>query len=209
MYDGIHIKKNQMDNIMWTVPDPADGRKVILIDLDNTMVSSTDGIVEWAKARSDVEVDVESDKYHVGSWHPTLQLRQAFEEEEFFYNLKPYPDAIEAVKALARIHDVIICSAPTSHLFKTSADQKTRWINDFLPTLDGKPTRLILCDDKTLVRGDYLIDDSPHIEERGIYPNPIWQQVVFKQSYNISHALQSNKPMIPNWKHVLDQINKN
>lgn len=201
------------DNILWNIPNPKDGIKVILIDLDNTLVNSTNGIIEWAKTKYGININTNSDNcnnynnYNVNTWHPTLKLEQAFEEHEFFYNLKPYPYAIEAIQNLALIHDVIICTAPTSHLFKTSADQKTRWINDYLPKLNSKPTKLILCDDKTLIRGDYLIDDSPHIEEKGIYKNPIWKQIVFQQSYNIKHARLLSKPIIPDWKYVLDCIN--
>merc|ERR1712050_254760 len=52
---------------------------------------------------------------------------------------------------------------------------------------------MILCQDKTTVRGDILIDDKPHIT--GMHP-PTWQQCVFGAPYNKS---RTDLPRFDHW----------
>ena len=44
--------------------------------------------------------------------------------------------------------------------------------------------RLIITKDKTLVHGDYLIDDKPEI--KGINKTPSWNRIVFHHEYNVN-----------------------
>lgn len=99
--------------------------------------------------------------------------------EGFYRSLPPIEGAVEAMEEmLAAGHDVNICTAPlTSNLY--CASEKHAWIAEHL----GKAwlKRTIIAPDKTLVRGDILIDDRPEVRGR---MQPTWEHVVFGAPYN-------------------------
>ena len=74
----------------------------------------------------------------------------------FFRGLKPIEGAIEGTKALLRKHDVFICTAPLMH-HATCAEEKIAWIKEYFGA--DLTRRTIISADKTLIRGNYLIDD--------------------------------------------------
>lgn len=61
--------------------------------------------------------------------------------------------------------------------------------------------RIILTLDKTMVTGDYLIDDKPHIT--GCESSPTWTHILYDQPYN----KEVNKPRIVNWTQWREIIN--
>jgi 5'-nucleotidase len=60
--------------------------------------------------------------------------------------------------------------------------------------------RIILTRDKSLVRGDVLVDDKPEI--RGL-ATPNWQHILYDQPYN--RCLPGVRMTWRNWRHVLRQ----
>lgn len=79
-------------------------------------------------------------------------------KEEFFLKLKPIKGAIESVREIIQSgkYDVYILSVPlytSSHCYL----EKVEWIKKHLPELSKK---IILTQDKGLIRADILIDDS-------------------------------------------------
>ena len=74
----------------------------------------------------------------------------------FFLGLEPLPDAIESYKKLEEFYDVYILTRAS--IYNTNCyTEKAEWVKKHLgfDTLN----KLILCPDKSLVKGDYLIDD--------------------------------------------------
>ena len=80
-------------------------------------------------------------------------------EKGFFRNLKPNPGAKEAVAKLLADEslDVYIGSKPTTDKNVHCASEKVEWILEHFPALISKMT--LVCD-KSLLRGDVLIDDD-------------------------------------------------
>jgi 5'(3')-deoxyribonucleotidase len=74
----------------------------------------------------------------------------------FFLNLKPMPDAIESFNKLKEIYDIWILTKPS---FKNinCYTEKAQWILNNLGYDIQKKT--IICGDKSLLKGDFLIDD--------------------------------------------------
>ena len=98
------------------------------------------------KVRSSLDVNFEDVKYNYPWSIPG-----------FFLELEQIPLAIDSVKKLSSVHDVWFLSRPS---FKNlhSYTEKAIWIRDnFGYDLQKK---LILCGDKSLLKGDILIDDS-------------------------------------------------
>lgn len=75
----------------------------------------------------------------------------------FFLKLKPIPGAIDAMVELNRYFDVWILTRP-SYQNVNCYSEKAQWVWDNLGFDMLKKT--IMCGDKSLVKGDYLIDDQ-------------------------------------------------
>ena len=74
----------------------------------------------------------------------------------FFANLEPLPDAIESFKKLCKHYEVYFLStAPWSNIHAWS--EKRVWVEKHFGEYAFK--RLILSHNKSLLRGEYLIDD--------------------------------------------------
>lgn len=107
---------------------------------------------------------------------PTEMLK-----EGFYRNLPVMEGAKEAVEELMKLGDVYIASKPTTKNF-SCATEKYEWINEHFPQLIKK---VFLTCDKTLLKGDFLIDDDIRWNEfDGNFlwfdrKNPLrWEQIV-------------------------------
>jgi 5'-nucleotidase len=98
---------------------------------------------------------------------------------------------------LAAGHDVRICTSPLSGA-RFCAAEKIQWVHDRLgPEWER---RVIITKDKTLVRGDVLIDDKPEVTGALV---PTWEHLVFEAPYNIGAA--GWRINWGNWSEVLAQ----
>ena len=77
----------------------------------------------------------------------------------FFENLEPIRGAIEAVYELRKksIFDVYILTAPSTRN-PHSYTEKRLWVEKYFDY--DFTDRLIICSNKALLKGDYLVDDS-------------------------------------------------
>jgi 5'-nucleotidase len=112
----------------------------------------------------------------------------------FFEGMLPIKGAIAALNRILDEgeFDVFLCSTPDTGSFNHSCpSEKVRWVELLL----GKRwlKRIILTHDKTMVVGDFLIDDKPDI--KGIF-NPAWKQIVFTHAYN-KHL--TDHPRLDDW----------
>jgi 5'-nucleotidase len=87
--------------------------------------------------------------------HPEIVYPQS--QYGFFIELEPLPGAIEAYLKLSALHDVWILTAP-SILNPMSYAEKNYWVRKYLGEECVK--KLIMCPNKSLLKGDYLIDDN-------------------------------------------------
>lgn len=73
--------------------------------------------------------------------------------------MEPMPGALAAVRSLIGMgHEVWIATKPPTGLAFAYAD-KVSWVLKYLPDLKRK---IVITHDKSLLRGDILIDDRPH-----------------------------------------------
>jgi len=101
----------------------------------------------------------------------------------FFLKLEPVADAIESFKYLSENYDVWILTRPSTRNVNCYTE-KAQWVWDNLG-IDAVE-RLILCCDKNLLKGDYLIDDN------------IWE-------FEGEH-IHFGSERFPNWKTVVKYI---
>lgn len=113
-------------------------------------------------------------------------------EEGFYSRLRPIPGARAALKVMAKAgHDVRICTSPWISN-PTCASDKLNWVAKHYGSHWAQ--RVIITTDKTLVHGDFLIDDKPEVTGQH---TPSWTHVLFDQPYN-QHV--KGKPRIHMWR---------
>jgi len=101
-------------------------------------------------------------------------------EEGFYTRLRPIPGAKQALKQMLKAgHDVRICTSPWVSN-PTCASDKLNWVLEHYGSHWAQ--RVIITTDKTLVHGDFLIDDKPEV--KGDHA-PSWEHVLFHQPYNV------------------------
>lgn len=119
----------------------------------------------------------------------SLYVRRIMDEPGFYRDLVPVEGAVNALHAMARLHEVTLCSSPWN-TNPTCNDDKKDWVARHLgPEWADK---LVLTKDKTMVRGDILIDDKPMVTGRY---DPEWMHILFSAPYNIN----VQGPRINNW----------
>lgn len=129
---------------------------LMLIDLDGVvadMWESLDSLVGEPVIRGEWDT---RDRY---PGVPRRAISSHFARRGFFRNLTVIPRAKEGVAQLVDAgHDVWFCSTPV--LSPWCASEKAEWVREHFW---DQRRRLILSKDKTLVVGDYLIDDKPEV----------------------------------------------
>lgn len=181
-------------------------RMNILIDIDNTLAEFDAGFLKvWRQLYPD-EMYVPLEKRT--TFHPHKDYPEQFHQKihdichakNFILNLEPVSGGIDAVRAFLEAgHDVRFC---TSYLFnyKFCVVEKYAWIEkhfgiDFIE-------KIIITRDKTLIRGDILIDDKPEIS--GIV-EPSWEHILYDRPFN--RQIDSKRRLTwQNWQEILTEI---
>jgi 5'-nucleotidase len=178
---------------------------IILLDQDGPLADWEAGFLDiWRKRfPHEVAVEVENRTQFETSLDYPKHLRDAvtntYHAPGFFLNLKPIQGAIEAVKTMHELgHEIFICTAPLS-VYEHCVIEKYQWVEKYF----GRKltSKIILTKDKTLVRGDILIDDKPDIT--GIM-KPSWEHVLFEAPYNLNCANGRKRINWSNWREVLE-----
>ncbi len=134
------------------------------------------------------------EKDYASEYEP--DINEILSSPGFFRSMPPIEGAIEAVKEIKNKYcEVFICTSPL-RVYQNSIE-KYEWVEQYLgPEWIEK---IILTKDKTLVRGDILIDDKPII--KGI-ATPAWEHILYTQPYN--KGLTDRRHLTwKNWKEVL------
>jgi len=139
-------------------------RKIIYVDMDGVTCN-------FDKASRKAIIENPSQRYPQSQWG-------------FFLKLEEIPGAIEGIRKLQERYDVWILTRPS---FKNvnCFTEKAQWILDHFDF--NLLEKTIMCGDKSLLKGDYLIDDrntdnQSEFEgewiEFGNYKFPDWENVV-------------------------------
>ncbi len=117
-------------------------------------------------------------------------IRAISRKKDFFESLESFPGATEGIERLMHANnEVYICTSP--NVFNKHCEYgKKQWIKQHLGMFWVR--RMIITKDKTLVRGDYLIDDKPNIT--GLM-KPTWEQIIYDQPYNRQEEMKDHKRM--------------
>ena len=136
-------------------------KKVIFCDMDDTICKYADGYKKYKEQNPEVEYPQSKDG--------------------FFLSLEPIEGAIESINRLREKADVYILTRP-SYKNPRCYIEKRLWIEKHFDLEFCKD--LIICSNKALLKGDYLIDDV-------LWPDFEGKQLLFGSAF------------FPDWKVVL------
>jgi 5'-nucleotidase len=173
---------------------------IILIDMDDVL-SDFDGefYTRWNKLHPDkLIVPPEERKcFYIKDELPeeyTRMIRDINTAPGFISSLPEITGGVKAIKEIAENgNEVFICTSPLN-AYKNCVLEKYEWIEKHLGfewTL-----KLILTKDKTIVKGDILIDDKPEVI--GV-AEPTWEHILFDKPYN-RHITNRRRLNWNNWK---------
>ena len=172
--------------------------KIILVDLDGPLADlEGEFLARWKKKfPGEFFVPFEKRKtFFLREEYPDYlkpKTEAVLRESGFFADLPIVPGSREALQTL---HDtgytIIICTADII-ANPTGLADKRQWVRKYLG--DDFAKGMIFTHDKTLIRGDYLIDDKPLI--KGAL-EPSWEHVIFDQPFN--RDVTDKKRMKTDW----------
>ncbi|HEY4486736.1 MAG TPA: 5'-3'-deoxyribonucleotidase [Candidatus Paceibacterota bacterium] len=158
---------------------------IILVDQDGPLANFEQGFLDgWRFQFSDeLFIPLEERKTFYLRDQYQKHLREKVESiyfaPGFYKNLPPVDGAIEAIKELVALgYEVMICTSPLGR-YENCILEKYQWIEKYLG--EDFTKKIILTKDKTLIRGDILIDDKPGVT--GIF-EPSWEHVIFDYPFN-------------------------
>lgn len=136
-------------------------KRVILIDIDDTLNDMLDKWIGWYNRNYDDQLDPRE----VIGWDLTKFVKPSCGREMYAYldkpdlydEVEPLPHAREVVERLQSNGDEVFL---VSSCVPGSVDKKFRWAAEHFPTVDWK--HYVACTNKWLIRGDVMIDDGPH-----------------------------------------------
>jgi 5'-nucleotidase len=171
----------------------------ILVDLDGVVADWGDGYgrrldaIGPAAAAIPRHADQRSFDLNEGRTAAEQEIIAGIMVEPGFYaELQPIAGARSVLKALQRQgHDIHFVTSPWISN-PTCASDKLNWVARVYG--DRWAQRTVITSDKTLVRGDVLIDDKPYITGSA---RPEWKHIIFTQPYNA--GLHDNRARLNEW----------
>ena len=135
-------------------------KKRLIIDMDETIADSLSRQLEWYERDAAKQVARDELKGRhlyqaVGDEHEGM-VYQYPHHEDFFHDLPLLDGAQEALRKLSEVYDIYIATAAME--FPLSFTPKFEWLRRHFPFIS--PMRYIFCGDKSILKADYLIDDT-------------------------------------------------
>jgi 5'(3')-deoxyribonucleotidase len=136
-------------------------RKIICIDMDEVIADALgEHLVRYNR---DFGLNVTPQDLH-GKWiwdyiPPTHvdTVAQYMLTDDFFSVLDVMPESQRVIERLQSRYDIFIATAAME--VPSSFTPKFNWLARHFPFIP--PTHIVFCGDKSILRGDYLIDDNP------------------------------------------------
>jgi 5'-nucleotidase len=167
-------------------------KPILLIDMDGVQVDYYGHFLEIWKQKYPDRIAVEANElnsFYIEDAYPkeyAEDIVSITRAKDFFRGIKPIAGAVETMNRILveGEFDPYICTAPElDAVDQCCFTEKAQCIEEHL----GKEwlKRTIITKDKTLVHGDFLIDDKPEIKGARV---PSWERIVFWHKYNVNAA---------------------
>jgi 5'-nucleotidase len=176
---------------------------LILVDMDSVLADFEAAFEEKCRlTHPDFEFIVHEERttfYLADSYPPELRtmIVDIYKQPTFFHDMPVIPGGVEAVREMADLGwQVFVCTHPF-YINEHNFAGKYYWAETHIGK--GWGERVIFASDKTMIRGNILIDDKPEIS--GVN-QPEWEHIIFDRAYN-RHVNGKRRLTWSNWREVL------
>ncbi|MFT3704898.1 MAG: 5'(3')-deoxyribonucleotidase [Agriterribacter sp.] len=169
----------------------------IIIDMDEVMCDTMGAMFDWYIKTYGDDIVYPDMK---GSWLLGIPeknrsvVRDRLFSQGFFRHLPVMENCIDVVNELNKKYEVFIVSAAME--FPNSLKDKLEWLNEYFPFLSWR--QLVLCGDKRMIAGDYMIDDHVrnlvHFKGKPYLYN------------NILNTEEKGYERVHNWKEIAEKF---
>lgn len=171
--------------------------KRLIIDMDDVMADATGQFITWYEKEFGVRIEraILNGKGE-GEGFPDnhAAIAQFPYRENFFRTMAVNENCQEVMEQLVRKYEVFIVSAAME--FPQSLPEKLSWLREHFPFLHWK--QIVFCGSKSVVRGDYMIDDLVYnLEDFN------GEKFIFTAPHNM-HLNHFNR--LNNWKEIADRF---
>ncbi len=137
------------------------GRKIICVDMDEVIADALSEHIHRYNRDFDERLTI-NDLHGRWIWDAVPAERQHVLEryirsDDFFANLRVFPEAQRVLERLQERYEVYIATAAME--VPTSFTAKFEWLKANFPFI--RPSHIVFCGDKGILKGDFLIDDNP------------------------------------------------
>lgn len=174
----------------------------ICIDMDDTIENLLEAWINWLNKEHNLHASLEDVKgWNMSELYPSLDSDSIFKplfKEEFWSTVTPKADAIKYIYDLIEAgQDVYIC---TSSHYATIRYKFEAIIAKFFPTVDWK--KLIIAENKQMIKCDLMIDDGPHNLIDGDYIRILFDAPHNRDFDETSH----NMKRVHTWEQIFNLI---
>lgn len=149
-------------------------RPNIIVDCDGIVYQCDEAILKDLNAKNGTSYTIEDIGIYGPTGDPILDQKfNYYRDKGFVLNQPLYPGAKEFVSELEKRGNLYFCTAVMTEGMSARAEALMR---DF----HVKQSQIIIASDKSLINGDYFLDDSPHNIERSVARHP----VLFRRPWN-------------------------
>ena len=126
-------------------------------------------------------------------------VQEIYHGPGFYQNLPPIPGALEALREIKNSNNsVLLCTSPMLPKYENCVLEKYHWVYKHLG--EEWVYNIVLTKDKTIIKGDILIDDMPEVNGT---EKPEWEHVLYDQPYN--RRINGKRRLTwNNWREVLE-----
>ena len=175
---------------------------IVLIDMDGVAADFERGFLEGFRKKYPcagfIPLEKRTTFYPRDQYPDTMRemVESIYLASGFYRSLMPIEGAVDGIQNIAKVHELYFCTAPLS-AYENCILEKYQWVEYWFGRSWTK--RIITTNDKTLVKGDCLVDDNPNV--KGIL-GPSWKQILFNQPYN-KHVSGMQRM---DWKHISPEL---
>ncbi len=166
----------------------------LIVDMDEVMADPMGAMIDWYTKKYNLPIDYS--RMIGSSWikgfseQHQVECRERLLAPGFFRDLPIITDCQDVLKEINQRYELFIVSAAIE--FPNSLKDKVEWLADHFPFIGWK--QIVLCGDKKLIFGDYIIDDH----ERNLIHFP-GKKYLFTAAHNLNIT---NYHRLNNWKEV-------
>jgi 5'(3')-deoxyribonucleotidase len=137
------------------------GRKIICVDMDEVIADALgEHILRYNRDFREKLTVADLHGRWIWDFVPPERLstiERYMRSADFFSSLQVMPHAQRVLERLQEKYEVYIATAAME--IPTSFTAKFQWLKEHFPFI--RPSHIVFCGDKGILRGDYLIDDNP------------------------------------------------